>query len=447
MNKIPTSVEAQIRTRARNLPVHKCYVNKNWQKTLMANITVIRKHTNGNITTGRFLVDLKLRGVRDCLYKFNESPLQTEENIKRYPELYEECDYNLAHNIIHAGLEFASDYGFEPHKDFKTAQFILEEDTDDIPLMEIPLGEDGVPLLEIRHGETGQREIAMLKKTADENFKVVYLDEKGNPIFQNPTYDEVILEIKEKGVNAFLDERGGELKSDREWQVLNDVLYILKCITDEERGQIDEKTFGILDDPRLKLDGENKNLPSCKKELLKIYKYFEEQETEKAYDEYRKLIDRHPDEPILWCDLLHNLSLDLEEVDEETVKEAFARFPEHTVVKAWYAEWLAQEGRTDEVLELFGHLSGLDALTTENVYINPIVLAPFCFAYAMAWLEKGEILRAEPYYQVIARLGFDFRLGLDVQEKMTDLKKEIIDEVFSAMEDSEPEEKLSDSGQ
>ena len=59
-----------------------------------------------------------------------------------------EISYDLAHNIIYAALEYAEDYGFMPHKDFKQiTRYFLEEDTDDIPLMEIDCGgKDGNPL-------------------------------------------------------------------------------------------------------------------------------------------------------------------------------------------------------------------------------------------------------------------------------------------------------------
>ena len=431
---IPTSVEAQIRTRARYLPIHKCYVNQNWQESQMANILITRKHTNGNITIGSFLVDLKLRGVKDCLYNFNESPLKTEELIKKYPEMYEECDYNLVHNIIHAGLEFAEDYGFEPHKDFKTAQYILEEDTDDIPLMEVPLGDDGVPVLEIHPGESGQREINLLKKTAGDNFYIVYIDEEGNAKRQERTYTEIIDDVVKIGLDAYMNKYGNSL-SFKEWQVINDLIYIIKIYSEEEQTWIDKTSDHIIKDPRL-LMKENKkedkkgDKKELAKELVLPVKYFDEGKPDKACAEIRRIIDRHPDEPMLWNVLLNHISDDSKEIDEETVKEAYSRFPEYPVIKAWYAEWLAQEDKTDEVFVLFNHLPGLDALTTENIPISVAAIPSFCFAYAMAWLNKEDIFRAEPYYQIIVRLGLDYRLGKYVQETMADLKREKLAETY-----------------
>jgi len=442
-NSIPTSVEAQIRTRARNLPIYKCYINIDWQEKQTAAILIIRKHTNGNITIGNYLVDLKLRGVKDCYYMFNESPLKIEESIKRYPEIHQECDYNLAHNIIHAGLEFAADYGFEPHKNFKTAQYILEEDTEDIPLIEIPLGDDGVPVLEICYGDSGQSEIARLQKSAGDNFHIVYFDKDGKPITTEQTYQEVVDEIMKTGLQDFLDKRGSELKTFREWQVFNDMVYIHEFYSEEEQTQIDEEVDLILKDPRLLMKDDNSE-NTYEKELALPVKYFEEGKTDMAYAETRKVIDKYPDDPMLWNILLYNLSVDSKEVDEESVKEAYSRFPEHPLIKAWYGEWLAQNDRADEVITLFNHLPGLDALTTENIPIAVGALPSFCFAYAQAWLQKEDIRCAEPYYQVIIKMDVDYRLGTKIQETMAEMKRKRIDEIIVDRE--EKEALLSENG-
>ena len=441
MNKpvsIPTSVEAQIRTRARNLPIHKCYVNKDWEESQIATILITRKHTNGNITMGNFLVDLKLPGVKDCTYRFNESPLRLDEILERDADMLEECDYALVHNIIYAGLEFAEDYGFAPHKYFKTAQFILEEDTDDIPMMEIPLGEDGIPVLEVPYGESRQREMAILDKTAGDDCRVVFLDKDGNPKVQERTYMEIFNEVIETGIDGYT-EKHGDSGSFRETQVMMDLIHLIKVYTDEEKDRIDVEFDRITKDPRITM-ASDETIEDYEEELDKAFDYFDEGKTDKASIEFRKVINRHPDNPLLWDMFIYNLSVDSDMVDEEAVKEAYARFPDHLIIKAWYAEWLAQEDCADEVFALFNRVPGLDALTTENRFIDLNTLTSFCYAYAMAWLQKGDILHAEPYYQVIVRLGLNYRIGEYIQQTMTELKRDKIKELFGeeiAEEDTE----------
>jgi len=426
---IPTSVEAQIRTRARNLPIDKCYISKNWEKTRDANFIIVRKHTNGNITMGIFRVDLRLRCVRECTYEFNESPLRLDELLERFPNLFEECDYNLAHNIILAGVEFAEDYGFSPHKNFKTAQYILEEDTDDIPVIEIPLGDNGIPVLVIPYGETCEREMAILNKTAGDNYNVVYLDKDGKPKIEESTYMEIFNEVLETGVDEYMN-KSGDSQSKTETQVLVDLIYIARVFTEEEREQIDNEFERIIKDTRLTMAYTPEK--DYEEELEQALDYFIDGKTDEAIAESRKVIGKYPEEPLLWDIFLYNLSIDSDKVDVDAVKEAFSLFPEHPNIKAWYSEWLAQEDRVDEIFALFNHLPGLDALTTEYTFINDRALTSFCFAYTMAWLNKKDLLRAEPYYQVIARLGLDYRMGGYIQTIITDLKRIKIKEMAEA---------------
>jgi hypothetical protein len=143
------SPENYIRQKARTLPVYKCFVNSNWQESGMANVLVARRHTNSNLTFGTYLVDLKCLGVKDAGYDFNvsESDFITLLDRMKMNLDFNEINYILAHNIIYAGLEFAEDFGFKPHRDFtQVAQYILEEDTESIELMDIECGNNGKPL-------------------------------------------------------------------------------------------------------------------------------------------------------------------------------------------------------------------------------------------------------------------------------------------------------------
>ena len=140
------SPENYIKTKARTLPIYKCFITSGYQEFGMGNIMVIRKHTTGNITFGTYLVDLYALGVKDTTYSFSnpDNFLDTILSNGNFIEI----DYNLAHNIIFGSIEFASEHGFKPHKDFeKLTKYILEIDDDNIPLIDIELVKDGKPFL------------------------------------------------------------------------------------------------------------------------------------------------------------------------------------------------------------------------------------------------------------------------------------------------------------
>lgn len=177
------SPENYIRQRSRSLPIYECLVNEDWKACSMANIIVARRHTNGNVTACLYNVDLLCLGVKDTHFMFNVSMQEYRENINMLKENapMTEIDYTLAHNIIYAGLEFAADYGFNPHRDFTSVtRFILEEDTDDIDLIEIECGYQGKPAYALGPHDDVQKVksiLSQLERTAGPG-NYFYLDEE-----------------------------------------------------------------------------------------------------------------------------------------------------------------------------------------------------------------------------------------------------------------------------
>ncbi len=145
--KQPTP-EQYIRTRARKLSLDACYLNEGWKESGLASIFIVRKHTNQNYTFGVYLVDLFALGTKDTFYNFNVPESVLTEMLGRMKEdKFLKTDYALVHNIIFGANEFAEDNGYKISKDFKLTQFILEEDTEDIELIDIEFGKDGKPFL------------------------------------------------------------------------------------------------------------------------------------------------------------------------------------------------------------------------------------------------------------------------------------------------------------
>jgi hypothetical protein len=136
--------EAYIKSKARSLPIGECLINSGWNENGLATILIVRNHPKGTFTFGFYLVDLYAFGVKDSLFKFNVDQEYLEDFIEKCsPQEMIKIDYNLAHNIIYGAQAFASENGFKELKDFKLSKFILEEDDDTIPLIELEFGEEG----------------------------------------------------------------------------------------------------------------------------------------------------------------------------------------------------------------------------------------------------------------------------------------------------------------
>ena len=147
VQKIP-SPENYIKTKARTLPLGKCYINRGWKEAGMGSIFVTRKHITGNLTYGSYLVDLYALGTKNTMYDFNKTQKSFDAIINDPRADYEEIEYNLAHNIIYGANKYAVANGFKIHKDFeKLTEYILEVNVESIPFIDIEFGKDGKPLV------------------------------------------------------------------------------------------------------------------------------------------------------------------------------------------------------------------------------------------------------------------------------------------------------------
>jgi hypothetical protein len=134
--------------RPRLLEIYECVVNDDYKESGMAIVLIARQHKTGNITFSSFIVDIFCLGLKDTNSAFN----RTEEEYVDYkdqvfshgPEI--PISYDLAHNIVFGAIEYAKKLGFAPHKDWETAQFILQpKSSPTVEKMDLDFGKDGKP--------------------------------------------------------------------------------------------------------------------------------------------------------------------------------------------------------------------------------------------------------------------------------------------------------------
>lgn len=101
---------------------------------------------------GVYLVDTWCVGVKDTTWLFNVAKEEIDDLMSQMGAMLpEEITYDEAHNWIYGALAFAEEVGIKPHQDFAVAQYILEEDDDNIPLIEYEFGRNGRYCL-VSHG-------------------------------------------------------------------------------------------------------------------------------------------------------------------------------------------------------------------------------------------------------------------------------------------------------
>lgn len=131
---------------AREYPIVGCWINEGWQEHSLATVVVARQQPNDNIAFGCFLTDIFCLGVKDVIYNA-DIPISTfyREYLPKlvHGEL-EPISPALAHEIVYGAIEYAAQFGFRPHSDFRVGQTILDP-PDAHPRSGIEFGKDGKP--------------------------------------------------------------------------------------------------------------------------------------------------------------------------------------------------------------------------------------------------------------------------------------------------------------
>ncbi len=174
------SPKKYIKLKARNLPVVKTYISENIMEVGMGYAVVVRTKRNGDKIVGAYLLDVWCLGVKNAIYKImDDDELDIfRDQISKGLELVEK-DPNYVYNLVYGALEYAEDLGFEPHKDFGIAEYILPR-VEEVEYIEIPFGKDGKPTFVNGPHDNAGRVLGTLEKTVGEgNFDyVVEVDER-----------------------------------------------------------------------------------------------------------------------------------------------------------------------------------------------------------------------------------------------------------------------------
>jgi hypothetical protein len=166
--------------RARLLPIFECWITPNWEEQGLITIIVARKHSTGNVTFATYLMDLYCLGLKDTTTIFSKPDFEYREITAQMFMNHggkQLIHYTLAHNIIYGGIAYAEDLGFKPEKDWSMSQFILEEDTEDIELIDVTFGKGGKPYFVNGPYDNVNKIVAKLESSVGKgNFEVTIID-------------------------------------------------------------------------------------------------------------------------------------------------------------------------------------------------------------------------------------------------------------------------------
>jgi len=439
------SPKKYIETRVRTLPIYKCLVTKGWKEAGEADVIVMRRHVNGNVTAGFYLVDLMCLGIKDTFYLFNEPE---SEIYDRFPTdinvMFDEVDYNLAHNIIYAGHDFALDYGIEPDKEFAVSKFILEEDNDDIPLIDIPVGDkDGLPHLIVHQPGEYSSALAKLMKNAGEgnyrytitgitkdNFEDKDFEEEDNLI---EDYDlgritpGVAMFLSDGEVNDF--DKGLERTGiEKTTLVTEQALRRLSKVHPEYSEDIeDAEDYLLLEESQFSAFGVSGEEEEFFFEQIEPGLIGDENEAEKMRASFSELLDKYADK-LLIVAAIFEYEFDQNGDLTEQAKSRLEDLQAYPLAKLDLALANLLEPSPSKDLEAFYEERDIRKLFPEVEHFGEKDLAAFWLIQTLLNLRKGDLQQAVLYYYLFAETD-------TINFMMSSVQVELAEAIDKALQD------------
>jgi len=385
------SPEKYVRTQVRTLPIEACLITEDWQNTGICNVIIARRHKKGNLTIGLYLVDIYCLGLKDTSYRFG---ISTDEfdYFKKSGGGMIECDYALAHNIIYGGIAFAGDYEFKPHKDFAVTQFILEEDTEDVELIDIDFGLNGLPCfmrgpyddnVKVRNIEANLARIA-----GPGNYKI--LDVPDDFVFDEEDY----LDEGDDAAVALLKE------IDKKYDELLRTTDVREMLCNSRIGMDYELTGEAMETEYVRYDSVEE-----REDYVSLYKMvFESTNMDKVIKKLDGAILKYPGKALFY-NLLQSAYLIDDQIDksDEIVYEMNRLFPGYLFSKVAYANLLIERGRVDEALALFNGKADLNDLYPERQVFHKTEASAFWGTMCLYYITVDNIDAADLYMDALLK--------------------------------------------
>lgn len=334
-----------IKTRARELQLGNCYINFDWEESGIASALVSRKHTNGNVTLSFYLIDLKCLGIKDTFFKFNVAVEEMFDLVDQMNGV--EIEYEKIHNIIYGAEAFANDCGFKPHKDWTITQFILAEDDDNIPLIDIEFGEGGVPAFYVGPYDSPAKVNQILstldKNVGTDNYLFYNLEDK----FEDDDEFEM-----EEGLHDIL--QGRKDLSLKQRFFISAGAYI-NVVRKQNRATLDEhRLLEILNTMVVPhnfsvdeaLDNE---IADCVDDYAIVF----DEKSEENLEDVKQLLVENASNPYLYAELfLQYKQARLKDEADAIVKEGMERFPDFLYLRFFVAHAALIDGDIEKGFKL-----------------------------------------------------------------------------------------------
>jgi hypothetical protein len=314
-------------------------------------------------------------GIKDTAFKFNVD----EEELDYFADFVGgiEIEYNEVHNIIYGAEVFADSCGFKAHKHWAITQFILEEDNDSIPIIDIEFGEGGVPAYYVGINDDPAK-VKQILATLDKNIG------PGNYLFAGDNDDE------------FEDE---DMLDDNETQSFKQVYFTLtgaygNLPKSRNTFKLDVNLLEeILDDMVLaNYYSINDKLEEEIIAIVEIHESVFDEKSEESIIEIQKLLVKNPDNPYLYTELFLQYKFALLNNKADAIaKKGFELFPDFLHHRFFVAHAAMVDKELEKGFKLLNNQYYLNQAFPQRTAFSEGEFMFFYSALCHYFVEKGDL--------------------------------------------------------
>lgn len=368
----PLSPKKYIMTRARTLPIDRCVVNDNWEETGLASLIVARKHSNGNMTGAGFVIDFMDFGLKDSYEFFN---IPEHDFIEMLGKLYDEeaepmdISYELAHNMVYGGIEFAEDQGFDGKKKAGLTLYIMEEDSDEIEYIDLPFG--------------------------SEEFDELDWDEE--------TEDQLFFEMFEQDDWKEYFENNPEFSFDSQRDL---TISLFAYLYEKEHPEIKTNPFEVGDLP-INFDSneehnKNKHLINDYVRIQQSIVMADKEDLSEEIEKIKNYISKYPDNPIFYNFLTQAYQFAGDDIHfEKSIVETVAKFPDYMIGRIVLGNNLIDNDRLEEFEKLFPAPYTPMAAFPPKKEFHFTEIVPFLGTLMRYFVRKDDLINAFRFEEMV----------------------------------------------
>ena len=135
--------------KARQFPIFDCQISADWQGDMgLVQIMIAREQPDGNIAFGVYLIDKFCLGLKNTYADANVSIAEYRAEVRSVAQQTPliPCSPELAHQFVYQAIDYAAQFKFKPHKDFRWSKLVLTPRGELEESEDIEFGKDGKPL-------------------------------------------------------------------------------------------------------------------------------------------------------------------------------------------------------------------------------------------------------------------------------------------------------------